>query len=398
VGILLALILTMNDLSKQLTTLGSPLTVRSHGAGGLRPELDKQEALISLVAVQLLAACFTLPPEPMPGSLPSSFYYTRWKESSSSTLPTPNCHLPDPRLISCLGLHARYRHAPASGHHARNPSVVPPWPDLYSGPSREERLADEVCRRRRLRLQAERRGSGAATTADESDYSFSPYLDGSDASDSKTVYTRRCRCQRSFLHRRISSPGVLGWRDSHARSAPLQHRAADTSRASDSHGAGATSRIDNRNTQPRYVSHWSLRPTLRSESHPVFIQPVKELVMRRWRAIRSRFVPSSTDRGRRPRLESVGDECTCGSALVSKMRETGRRIDTSGDGSGGGDFEQRQRQTSTSKEEEEEGLSHDRAPPLYQLKRAIPLSHLPKTATENCHSSPQANPKAADGA
>ncbi|KAH0547743.1 hypothetical protein GP486_008404, partial [Trichoglossum hirsutum] len=354
---------------------------RSHSADCLHPEPDKQEALISLVAVQLLAACFTLPPEPIPGSLPSSFYYTRWKESSSA-LPTPDCHLPDPRLISCLGLHARYRHAPASGHHARNPSVVPPWPDLYSGPSREERLADEVCKRRRMRLQAEKRASrGPVATADESgdDYPLSPHPDGSDADDSKSASTRKYRCQRSFLYKRMGSPGVLAQCGRHARSAS-PHRSTDTLRAPGSHGT-TTSRTDgHRNTQSRYISHWSLGPVLRSESHPVFIQPVKELAMRRWRAIRSTFVPSSssplTDRGRRShRPERVGDGCTCASAAATatsnNVREAGsggRRIEASvGDGTRGGPDPNPEEQptttshqTSTSNDEEEDVSSHDR--------------------------------------
>lgn len=34
--------------------------------------------------------------------------------------------------------------------------------------------------------------------------------------------------------------------------------------------------------------HWSLEPRLRQERHPVFVQPVKEYVMKRWRTFRSR--------------------------------------------------------------------------------------------------------------
>ncbi|KAH0542095.1 hypothetical protein FGG08_003475 [Glutinoglossum americanum] len=353
---------------KQLAASSSSLSISSRGPGGLRPELDKQEALISLVAVQLLAACFTLPPEPIPGSLPSAFYYTRWKESSSSALPPPSCHLPDPRLISCLGLHARYRHAPASGHHARNPSVVSSWPDLYSGPSREELLADEVCKRRRLRLQAEKRGSGAIAAADETDYSFSPYLDDNDPVEGGAASPKKCRCQRSSLQKRTGGHGVMGWCGRYARSASSQ-RATETLRSSGS--STSTCRANDHRSRYRYVSHWSLRPVLRSEAHPVFIQPVKELVMKRWRAIRSTFVPSSADRGR-PRVESAEDMCTCDSRSAAGTGRVDERAAPAGDGSGG-DYEQ-QPNTFINKEE-----SSNDAPQLFELKRAIPLSHLPKT-------------------
>ena len=33
---------------------------------------------------------------------------------------------------------------------------------------------------------------------------------------------------------------------------------------------------------------WSLEPVLRSESHPVFVQPVKDYFMKRWRVFRPR--------------------------------------------------------------------------------------------------------------
>jgi hypothetical protein len=339
--------------------------MHSYGPGGLRPELDKQEALISLVAVQLLAACFTLPPEPIPGSLPSAFYYTRWKESSPPALSGPSCNLPDPRLISCLGLHARYRHAPAAGHHARNPSVVPAWPDLYSGPSREERLADEVCKRRRLRLQAEVQTTGATTAAiGGGDYLFSPHLDGGGIGDGMTTSAKKCRCQRGFLQKGVDSHGVMGWYGRYARPAS-SHR---TPRSSGSNSI--TNRTNEGNTKSKYVNHWSLRPVLRVEAHPVFIQPVKDLVMKRWRAIRSTFASPSPDRGR-PRLESTAGGCACASELIADNREVGGTIARAGSD---GVYEQQ------CASEKKVGLSDDR-PPFYELRKAVPLPRLPKATT-----------------
>ncbi|KAI9762749.1 MAG: hypothetical protein M1840_001158 [Geoglossum simile] len=337
----------------KLTTPGPSLTMHSCGPGGLPPELDKQEALISLVAVQLLAACFTLPPEPTPGSLPSAFYYTRWKESSPPALSSSKCNLPDPRLISCLGLHARYRHAPAAGHHARNPSVVPAWPDLYSGPSREELLADEVCKRRRLRLQAQAQSSGSiAMTTNDSGYSFSPSLDGSDIHNDVAAPAEKCRCQRSFLQKGLGRATT-----GPSRPSSIIYRAND------------------RSSNSRYADYWSLRPVLHAEAHPVFIQPVKDLVMKRWRAIRSAFVPPSPDRGR-PRLESVAERCTCASALTG--RAWGADGETTAAGSDG--VCEQQCHTSNSNGNSKRAPDDDGLP-LYELTRAISLPHfLPKPA------------------
>jgi hypothetical protein len=333
----------------QLTASGSSLTMHSYGPGSLPPELDKQEALISLVAVQLLAACFTLPPEPTPGSLPSAFYYTRWKESSPPALSSPKCNLPDPRLISCLGLHARYRHAPAAGHHARNPSVVPAWPDLYSGPSREELLADEVCKRRRLQLQVQAQSNQPiAKAADDSGYSSSPRLDGSDIHNDTTAPAKKCRCQRSSLQKGLGS----------ATTGLLEH-------------SSIVNRTNDRSTKSKYADNWSLRPVLHAEAHPVFIQPVKDLVMKRWRAIRSAFVPPSPDRGR-PRLESAADRCTCTSASVVRAWKADGKTTTVGSD---GVYE---RQCRASKGR---GTPDDNGTPLYELTRAIPLPHLPTPAT-----------------
>lgn len=78
---------------------------------------------LHLIALQLLASCYTL----MPGS-------------SAECLPI--FEQTDCTVLSALRLHLRYRSYPAAGHHARNTSETSVWPGLYRGPSLEERFAE----------------------------------------------------------------------------------------------------------------------------------------------------------------------------------------------------------------------------------------------------------------
>ncbi|KAK5010935.1 hypothetical protein LTR28_006833 [Elasticomyces elasticus] len=46
---------------------------------------------------------------------------------------------------------AQHRYSPAPGHQARDPSPAPAWPGLFTGPSREEKLAEQISRQRLVR-------------------------------------------------------------------------------------------------------------------------------------------------------------------------------------------------------------------------------------------------------
>lgn len=84
-----------------------------------------------LVALQLLAACYTLLP------------------STSATHVPLTQQRKEPGPATALRACSKYRFSPAAGHHARPSSETASWPDLYTGPSIEERLAEHVSHQRR---------------------------------------------------------------------------------------------------------------------------------------------------------------------------------------------------------------------------------------------------------
>ncbi|KAF2688067.1 hypothetical protein K458DRAFT_485205 [Lentithecium fluviatile CBS 122367] len=93
------------------------------------PIFDK---IVQVVAVQLLAACYTV--LPATGAYNVSHFHQR----------------KEPRIVTALRLHTYRRFSPAAGHHARETSETSSWPGLFSGPSLEDGLAESTCKRHRL--------------------------------------------------------------------------------------------------------------------------------------------------------------------------------------------------------------------------------------------------------
>ncbi|KAF2787879.1 hypothetical protein K505DRAFT_342576 [Melanomma pulvis-pyrius CBS 109.77] len=91
------------------------------------------DALLHLIALQLLASCCTLQ-----------------RASSATSFPLYQ-QRGTVRLVTSLKLHSQFRYSPAAGHHARQSSETSSWPGLYTGPSIEDRLAEEVSQRRRFK-------------------------------------------------------------------------------------------------------------------------------------------------------------------------------------------------------------------------------------------------------
>ncbi|KAF1937850.1 hypothetical protein EJ02DRAFT_355802 [Clathrospora elynae] len=100
---------------------------------GQHNNAEALETLLRVIALQLLASCYT--------SLP----------------PTSANHMPlfhqqkERRPLTALRLHSQYRFSPAAGHQARAPSETAPWPDLYTGPTPEDKLAELASQKRRPR-------------------------------------------------------------------------------------------------------------------------------------------------------------------------------------------------------------------------------------------------------
>jgi hypothetical protein len=79
-----------------------------------------------LIAVQLLGACFTLPPE----------HLSSYTTSTYHCFDTPGSEeMPNSRLISSLRMHTEACHSPSFGHQARNTSPTHRWQGAYDGPS-----------------------------------------------------------------------------------------------------------------------------------------------------------------------------------------------------------------------------------------------------------------------
>ncbi|KAK4981255.1 hypothetical protein LTR66_010137 [Elasticomyces elasticus] len=97
---------------------------------------ETTDLLLHLIAAQLLASCYTTSHELAEASLPAALYLDRQRGS---------------RLISSLQSQAQYRYSPAAGHQARDTSPAPAWPGLFTGPSREEKLAQQISRQRLVR-------------------------------------------------------------------------------------------------------------------------------------------------------------------------------------------------------------------------------------------------------
>jgi hypothetical protein len=89
------------------------------------------DTLIRLIALELLASCYTLIPASSASHIP---LFQQRREA---------------KRVTALRLHSQYRFSPAAGHQARAPSEATTWPGLYT-PTLEDELAEYVSHRRRL--------------------------------------------------------------------------------------------------------------------------------------------------------------------------------------------------------------------------------------------------------
>jgi hypothetical protein len=239
--------------------------------------------LAHLIAVQLLGACFTLPPEAITAITPE---YTRNEDGVSV--------LKDPQLISSLRMHTYFRYSPSFGHQARNTSPVQVWPERFDGPksgsspvrsntgSSTPNIGTSSPCSRRPRLHR------ALHNTEESETRHGRDDDGDED------YVRTC-CNNNKLDPTV---GACAWyrregvHDSNKRSFTLPHMPGATNRRYPTHTL-EPSREEHKISPsggPRAAkTNYRLQPVIRSEPHHVFIQPVRELVVKRWRNFRRRF-------------------------------------------------------------------------------------------------------------
>ena len=216
-----------------------------------------------MIAVQLLASCFSAPQDMKTLTLPSGWYRQNRQIGTAS------------RLVSSLRQHTQWNHSPAFGYHARNNSAESLCSTAVCETSREAHLAEHVSRNRLLR---QTRRPGKKVTTRRRDRRVD-HRDGNLSGHS------------SFpLHLREGLRSTI-WSASSQRLPPKGRRSQPKSPGQDQpvHETWALPLREggHANRSP------SLEPTLHSEGPPVFIQPIKQYVLKRWRTFCARNRHSS---------------------------------------------------------------------------------------------------------
>ena len=234
-----------------------------------------------MVAVQLLSSCFTLPPE-----------FTAPVSSQNISLPdmsrSPGLSTLDAPLISSLRMHTRYRYSPSFGHQGRNTSPVRLVSDWYNShsPSSASPLtvagmqtpdigtSDTLARRRRVhRALHVTEGSATNCSLDSHTDEYLKFCTNANLNP---------RAKPSRLHQKLSEDN-----NSEGRWGARIGRAARQETVVDSHYRDRIASSEDHCNYPRLKHESNL--TTRSEPHHDFMQPVKEIVAKRWQNLRRRL-------------------------------------------------------------------------------------------------------------
>lgn len=229
-----------------------------------------------MVSVQLLASCFTLPQNMKTPTLPSG----RYGEESCASDPWLNT-----RLVSSLRQQTQWKDSPAFGHQARNNSAASMWPERDDALSREALIAERVSLNRRLKL----RHHG------DRDANEGAYTKRRRQSEPTGNEPKRRRFFLSCYRGRFRKSGsTSSHRYLRGLCGPGSEPVSSHGRVKQKNALKVIRGLRLRNVGNR-GQRWSLEPFLRSESHPIFVQPVKEYVMRRLAVFR----PTSRDHSSR---------------------------------------------------------------------------------------------------
>ncbi len=179
------------------------------------------------------------------------------------------------RLVSTLRQQTQWKHSPAFGHQARNNSAASLWPERDDALSREALLAERISLNRRLRRREDRAAKESPDTKRRRQSELSE-KEPKRRCFSPSRHRRRLEKLDKLCSHRIL-PGLCGLR-SQALSLPGRLEQRSVLKVI----RGLRVRNDGEN-----YHRWSLEPVLRNHPHPVFVQPVKDYVMKRWRVFRS---------------------------------------------------------------------------------------------------------------
>ncbi|KAI9745881.1 MAG: hypothetical protein M1818_000562 [Claussenomyces sp. TS43310] len=203
--------------------------------------------LAYLTAIRLPSASFTLPPDSL---LSHKLTTPRWFEASSP-LDMPD---PDPGMMSSLRMHTDARYSPAFGYETSNNSLASSLQGLCDGTLPLSSDAE-------WRAQS----SSIPLISDTMRGSQRPLGDVNACKDSGDESPAASHSPNSADL--LVSTGVPIWYPGDPRRFKENHH------------------------KPPLVggSRRTLQPVIRSESHPVYIQPVREIIVRRWKTLRQRL-------------------------------------------------------------------------------------------------------------
>ncbi|ELR08239.1 hypothetical protein VC83_04538 [Pseudogymnoascus destructans] len=255
-----------------------------------------------ITAVQLLSVSFTLPVE----------QFENYNNSTNLYFATASDGVPDARLISSLRMHTDYRWSPAFGHEARSTSPEYLHKATHGGEQSLAGLGDAPVslnlsysrRSRRSKRKRKRHQIRYVTPADRSGQEHVEKLDSHrstqalerSALDSvEGIFSDSTRQTKSRLlpGRKARSCPVsptLNTESVGSRATRLHHLPTQIERHEPPMGT----------PQARWQlesSRYTLEPAIRSEPHPVFIQPIKELVVKSWQTFRKKL-DNTLSRGR----------------------------------------------------------------------------------------------------
>ena len=216
-----------------------------------------------MITIQLLASCFSVPQEMKTLTLPLGWYRQNRQIGTAS------------RPISSLRQHTQWRHSPAFGYHARKNSAESLRSTAVCETSREARLAEYVSRNRALK---QTRKPGKKVTTRRRDRRVD-YQGGTLSG------------HRSFpLHLREGFISTICSASSQ-HLPPKKCRSQPQSQVQDqpAHGTWVMP-LEDSGCGKR---SWALEPTLSSEGPPVFVQPIKQFIRKRWRTFCARNRHSS---------------------------------------------------------------------------------------------------------
>jgi len=230
--------------------------------------------LAQLVAIQLLGACFTLPPDSIVG-LPSPNYTILDKHGST--------RLPDPRMISSLRMHTNFRYSPSFGHQPRNSSPTQIWHGTYDGTS-----PPPSPRAGKMRAVTPDIGTSGGPSKRSRLHQAQHPTEGSGLEGCEAGEQGSC-CNNEGLDPPATETACYRRQGVHHTNCK-SFKFPQLPRKSQEYSEGDRPASEaHRISKPSPKMNYLLQPMIRSEPHHVFVQPVRELVVKRWRSFTRRF-------------------------------------------------------------------------------------------------------------